>query len=63
MTYLDTHATAWMYAGRVELFPPPVRELLASEELLFPRRLCDPTSCAMMRGHGEGGGRGERSGG
>ncbi len=34
MTYLDTHAAVWMYAGRVELFPPPVRELLASEELL-----------------------------
>lgn len=34
MIYLDTHAAVWLYAGRVELFPPSVRELVASEDLL-----------------------------
>ena len=33
MIYLDTHAAAWLYAGLVERFPRPVRDLLESEDL------------------------------
>jgi len=33
--YLDTHVVAWMYAGKLELFPSPVRSLLEKEDLLI----------------------------
>jgi PIN domain nuclease of toxin-antitoxin system len=32
--YLDTHLAAWLYAGRVDLVPAPVRRLLEKEALL-----------------------------
>ena len=34
LIYLDTHVAAWLFAGRVELFPPVVRTLLEENELL-----------------------------
>ncbi|MHC4470774.1 MAG: type II toxin-antitoxin system VapC family toxin [Planctomycetota bacterium] len=34
MIYLDTHLAAWLYAGRVDLVPAPVRRLLEKEALL-----------------------------
>lgn len=33
MIYLDTHVVAWLYGGRLELFPPAVKQALATEEL------------------------------
>lgn len=35
MIYLDTHVAAWLYAGKVELFPTVVRSLLEAEETLI----------------------------
>ena len=35
MIYLDTHVVAWLYAGRVDLFPPLARSLLEGNELLI----------------------------
>ncbi len=32
--YLDTHVVAWMFAGRVDLIPEPVRKRLEVEDLL-----------------------------
>jgi PIN domain nuclease of toxin-antitoxin system len=32
--HLDTHVAAWLYAGRSELFPPHVRDLIEREELV-----------------------------
>lgn len=34
MTYLDTHVAAWLYAGLLDRFPPPVRQVLEEGELL-----------------------------
>ena len=34
LIYLDTHVTAWLYAGRVELFPGAARARLESSDLL-----------------------------
>jgi PIN domain nuclease of toxin-antitoxin system len=34
VTYLDTHVVAWLYSGQLDLFPAPVRQMLAGEELL-----------------------------
>ena len=34
MIHLDTHVAAWLYAGRSDLFPPPVRALLENDELV-----------------------------
>jgi len=31
--YLDTHVVAWLFAGRLELFPSAVRKLLETQEL------------------------------
>jgi PIN domain nuclease of toxin-antitoxin system len=33
--YLDTHVVAWLFAGRIDLFPAPVRSLLDTEDLLI----------------------------
>jgi PIN domain nuclease of toxin-antitoxin system len=33
--YLDTHVVSWMFAGRLDLFPPEVRELLEESDLLI----------------------------
>jgi PIN domain nuclease of toxin-antitoxin system len=35
MIYLDTHVVAWLYAGRIDLFPSYVQKLISSEELLI----------------------------
>jgi PIN domain nuclease of toxin-antitoxin system len=35
MIYLDTHVVAWLYAGRVDLFPSYVQKLISREELLI----------------------------
>ena len=35
MIYLDTHVVAWLYAGRITLFPDYVQEMLSREELLI----------------------------
>jgi PIN domain nuclease of toxin-antitoxin system len=35
LIYLDTHVAAWLFAGRVDLFPPAVRTLLDENELLI----------------------------
>jgi PIN domain nuclease of toxin-antitoxin system len=35
LIYLDTHVVAWMFAGRLDLFPPRVRELLNDCDLLI----------------------------
>jgi PIN domain nuclease of toxin-antitoxin system len=35
LIYLDTHVAAWLYAGRIELLPQPVRALLEEQELLI----------------------------
>lgn len=34
MIYLDTHVVVWLYAGRLDLLPQPVRRLLEAHELL-----------------------------
>ncbi len=33
MIYLDTHVVAWLYAGLVEKFEPPVRALINENEV------------------------------
>ena len=33
MIYLDTHVVAWLYAGRISLFPNYVQKMLSREEL------------------------------
>jgi PIN domain nuclease of toxin-antitoxin system len=35
LIYLDTHVVTWMFAGRLDLFPARVRELLDEGELLI----------------------------
>ncbi len=35
MIYLDTHAAAWLYAGKVKLLPENIRLEIAREELLI----------------------------
>lgn len=35
MIYLDTHVVAWLFAGRVDLLPRPVVELIDRDELLI----------------------------
>lgn len=35
MIYLDTHVVAWLYAGKITLFPQYVQKMLAGEELLI----------------------------
>jgi PIN domain nuclease of toxin-antitoxin system len=35
LIYLDTHVVTWMFAGRLDLFPARVRELLDDCELLI----------------------------
>jgi PIN domain nuclease of toxin-antitoxin system len=35
LIYLDTHVVTWMFAGRLDLFPTQVRELLDGSELLI----------------------------
>jgi len=32
--HLDTHVVAWLYAGRSDLFPSRVRDLIENEELV-----------------------------
>jgi len=32
--YLDTHVAAWLYAGRLDLFPQPVLDRLDEDDLL-----------------------------
>lgn len=34
MIYLDTHLVVWLYAGRLDLLPPPVCRQLEAHELL-----------------------------
>ena len=33
--YLDTHVVAWMFAGRIDLIPINVRQLLDAEDLVI----------------------------
>jgi len=35
LIYLDTHGVTWMFAGRLDLFPARVRELLDGSDLLI----------------------------
>ncbi len=35
LVYLDTHVVTWMFAGRLDLLPVGVRELLDNSELLI----------------------------
>ncbi len=35
MVYLDTHVVAWLFAGRIDLFPNYVQKLISEEELLI----------------------------
>lgn len=35
VVYLDTHAAAWLFAGRSELFPEATRRLIAERALLI----------------------------
>lgn len=35
LIYLDTHVAAWLFAGRIDLFPPGVRALIDDNELLI----------------------------
>ena len=35
MIYLDTHVVAWLYAGRIDLFPSYVQKIISSDELLI----------------------------
>lgn len=35
LIYLDTHVTAWMYAGRTDLLPAGVKSLLEEHDLLI----------------------------
>lgn len=35
LTYLDTHVAAWLYAGKLELIPPPAKTLLAGSDLVI----------------------------
>ncbi len=35
MIYLDTHVVAWLFAGRVDLFPNYIQKLISKEELLI----------------------------
>jgi|SRR6185436_14352060 len=35
LIYLDTHVVAWLFAGRVDLFPTPARDLLDHNDLLI----------------------------
>jgi PIN domain nuclease of toxin-antitoxin system len=32
--HLDTHVVAWLYAGRIDLFPPKAREILDTKDLV-----------------------------
>lgn len=34
LIYVDTHVAAWLYAGRLDLFPHPTAELLEAHDLL-----------------------------
>jgi PIN domain nuclease of toxin-antitoxin system len=40
LIYLDTHATAWLFAGRTDLFPPPAQELIEARELFVSPMVC-----------------------
>jgi len=33
--YLDTHVVAWMFAGRIDLIPAHIRQLLDAEDLVI----------------------------
>lgn len=35
MIYLDTHVVAWLFAGRIDLFPNYVMKVISREELLI----------------------------
>lgn len=35
LIYLDTHVVAWLFAGRTDLLPTAVRELLENNDLLI----------------------------
>ncbi|HWM89382.1 MAG TPA: PIN domain-containing protein [Thermoanaerobaculia bacterium] len=35
LIYLDTHATAWLFAGRMDLFPEQARALIEEHDLLI----------------------------
>lgn len=35
MIYLDTHVVAWLYAGRIDLFPSYVQKIISSDKLLI----------------------------
>lgn len=35
LTYLDTHAVVWLYAGELSLFPPGVLDLLSETTLMI----------------------------
>ncbi|MCK5378538.1 MAG: PIN domain-containing protein [Acidobacteria bacterium] len=35
MTYLDTHVVAWLFAGRTDLLPKTIRQLVEHERLLI----------------------------
>ncbi|MDR4504185.1 MAG: PIN domain-containing protein [Candidatus Scalindua sp.] len=35
MIYLDTHVVAWLYAGRIDLFPDHIQKLISREELFI----------------------------
>lgn len=35
LTYLDTHVVAWLYAGRADLLPKAIRQLVEHERLLI----------------------------
>ena len=35
MIYLDTHVVAWMFAGRIDLIPAHIRQLLDAEDLVI----------------------------
>jgi len=35
MIYLDTHAAAWLYAGKISLFPDHVQRVISREDLLI----------------------------
>jgi PIN domain nuclease of toxin-antitoxin system len=35
LIYLDTHAVVWLYAGLVEKFNPPIRDLMNAQDLVI----------------------------
>ncbi len=35
MIYLDSHVVVWLYAGRIDLIPPPARTLIDGNDLLI----------------------------